>query len=140
MNMRRNFIYIVLFYSYSNFSFKRMFLWPVLEKCVFYNHTVMSARPRPVTSKFVTLSAGNVKPRDYDLSSGGSTESLVSVLDHLSMDEQEAVGLSDDGETTKAKRGASARNLVRKVRRKRSETRRPRSSSAGSSKNRTYVR
>ena len=100
----------------------------------------MSARPRPVTSKFAPLTAGSVRPREYDLSSSGSTESLVSVLDHLSVDERAAVAkFSDDEAPAVVARKTEQPRVARKVRRK-PEARRVRSSSAGEARNQTYTR
>jgi hypothetical protein len=59
----------------------------------------MSARPRPVTATFKPKSMApptGVRTRSYSLSSGTSTESLVSVLDH---DSYESLGEDSEQES-----------------------------------------
>jgi len=49
---------------------------------VFDSAHAMSARPRPVTATFPPPAFAEHPRRSYSLSSGSSTASLVSVLDH----------------------------------------------------------
>ena len=123
----------------------------------------MSARPRPVTSKFRAASAadGSVEPRHYDLSSSGSTDSLVSILDHASLDElraaesaEEAIVTAHQGSVEKKQQGsgekieASATERRRSSERKVSRTRpqkpsnlqQQRSKSVSNINDKTYIR
>ena len=141
-------------YSFAQYAFSpkvRVYLQLLL---CFSAVAAMSARPRAVTSKFRSHSAANssVEPRRYELSSGGSTDSLVSILDHASLDElkaadsgdeDELIQRHDDGDKQRPSVDKQQRSSERKVSRKRPEKpprHQKRSQSASNINDKTYVR